>query len=246
MYCFKKDDLLEALKFVRPAPKTGEFYLTDVFSNLFSKNKKIDACVADTSSEVLGVNSQGQLLEAADIIRKRILERFLENGVYIRDAATVFIDATAKIGPQTEIFPFTYIEKNVIVGRNCSLGPFCRLREGAVLKDKVSVGNFTEIKNSFLDEGTLVRHVSYIGDTTIGKNVNIGAGTVIANFDGKKKNKTVIKDRAFIGCDSVLIAPVVIGKNAVVGAGSVVTRNHNVGDGAKVAGVPAREIGRKK
>ncbi|MEK7850049.1 MAG: NTP transferase domain-containing protein [Candidatus Omnitrophota bacterium] len=246
MYCFKKDELLEALKYVKPAANTAEFYLTDVFSWLFSRNRKIDACVVDTSQEVLGVNSQGQLLEAAEILRRRVLERFLEAGVSIADFKTIFIDASVQIGSGTKVLPFTVIEKGVSVGKDCSIGPFCHLRQGAVLKDKVSVGNFTEIKNSYLDEATRVRHVSYIGDTKIGKKVNIGAGTVVANFDGKKKNKTIIKDKAFVGCDTVLIAPVSIGKNAIVGAGSVVTRDHNVPDGALVVGVPAREIKRKK
>ena len=91
-----------------------------------------------------------------------------------------------------------------------------------------------------------MRHVSYIGDTKIGKKVNIGAGTIVANFDGEKKNKTTIKDKAFIGCDTILIAPVSIGKNAIVGAGSVVTKNHNVPDGALVVGVPAREVKKRK
>ncbi len=246
MYCFKKDDLLEALKYVKPAANTAEFYLTDVFSWLFSRNRKIGACVVDTSQEVLGVNSQGQLLEAAEILRRRVLERFLEAGVSIADFKTIFIDASAQIGSGTKVLPFTVIEKGVSVGKDCSIGPFCHLRQGAVLKDKVSVGNFTEIKNSYLDEATRVRHVSYIGDTKIGKKVNIGAGTVVANFDGKNKNKTIIKDKAFVGCDTVLIAPVVIGKNAIVGAGSVVTRGHNVPDGALVVGVPAREIKKRK
>jgi bifunctional UDP-N-acetylglucosamine pyrophosphorylase/glucosamine-1-phosphate N-acetyltransferase len=246
MYCFKKDDLLEALKHVKPAANTAEFYLTDVFSWLFSRNRKIDACVVDASEEVLGVNSQGQLLEAAEILRRRVLERFLEAGVNIADLNTTFIDASAQIGTGTKVFPFTVIDKGVCVGKDCTIGPFCHLRQGAVLKDKVSVGNFTEIKNSYLDESSRVRHVSYIGDTKIGKKVNIGAGTVVANFDGKKKNKTIIKDKAFVGCDTVLIAPVVIGKNAIVGAGSVVTRDHNVPDGALVVGVPAREIKKRK
>lgn len=246
MYCFKKADLLEALKYVKPAANTAEFYLTDAFSWLFSRNRKIDACVVDTSQEVLGVNSQGQLLEAAEILRRRVLERFLEAGVSIADFKTIFIDASAQIGPGTKVLPFTVIDKGVCVGKDCSIGPFCHLRQGSVLKDKVSVGNFTEIKNSYLDESSRVRHVSYIGDTKIGRKVNIGAGTVVANFDGKKKNKTIIKDKAFVGCDTVLIAPVVIGKNAIVGAGSVVTRDHNVPDGALVVGVPAREIKKRK
>jgi bifunctional UDP-N-acetylglucosamine pyrophosphorylase/glucosamine-1-phosphate N-acetyltransferase len=145
-----------------------------------------------------------------------------------------------------EIFPFSVIEKGVLIGKNCSVGPFCHLREGSVLKDKVSIGNFTEIKNSILGESTRIRHISYIGDTTVGKKVNIGAGAVIANFDGRKKHKTVIKEKAFIGCDVVLVAPVVVGKKAVVGAGSVVTRDHNIPDGALVMGVPARIVQKPK
>ncbi len=246
MYCFKKDDLFEALEYVKPFNKSGEFYLTDVVSWLFHKNKKIDACVADSSAEVLGVNSQAELMEASKAIRQRTLACYMENGVNIVDIETTFIDETAEIGPGTKIYPFTFIEKDVVIGKDCSIGPFCHLREGSVFKNNVSVGNFTEIKNSQLEEGVLVRHLSYIGDTRIGKKVNIGAGTVVANFDGKKKNKTVIKDKAFVGCDTVLIAPVVIGKNAVVGAGSVVTRGHNVPDNATVAGVPARVIKRKR
>lgn len=246
MYCFKREDLLEGLEHVKPLNRTGEFYLTDVFSWLFNKNKKIDTCLVDSWQEVVGVNSRLQLLEASEIVRKKILEKFIESGVHIMDLRTTFIDPSVKIGPNTKIFPFTYIEKDVTIGKSCSVGPYCHLREGSVLKDKASVGNFTEIKNSTLEEGTFMRHMSYVGDTKVGRNVNIGAGTVVANFDGKKKNKTVIKDKAFIGCDSVLIAPVVIGKKAIVGAGSVVTRNHNVSDAAVVAGVPAREIKKRK
>ena len=246
MYCFKKDDLLEALEYIRPLNRSGEFYLTDVVSWFFHKNKKIDACVADDYHEVLGVNSQAELMEATEIIRKRILGRFVENDVYVFDFLTTFIHETAKIGPGTQIFPFTFIEKDIVIGRDCSIGPFCHLREGSVLKDKVSIGNFTEIKNSSLGKGTLIRHMSYLGDTKVGRKVNIGAGMVVANFDGKRKHKTVIKERAFIGCDSVLIAPVVVGKNAVVGAGSVVTRDHNVPDGAIVFGVPAKVIKKSK
>ena len=246
MYCFKKDDLLEALEYIRPLNRSGEFYLTDVVSWFFHKNKKIDACVADDYHEVLGVNSQAELMEATEIIRKRILGRFVENDVYVFDFLTTFIHETVKIGPGTQIFPFTFIEKDIVIGRDCSIGPFCHLREGSVLKDKVSIGNFTEIKNSSLGKGTLIRHMCYLGDTKVGRKVNIGAGMVVANFDGKRKHKTVIKERAFIGCDSVLIAPVVVGKNAVVGAGSVVTRDHNVPDGAIVFGVPAKVIKKSK
>jgi len=144
------------------------------------------------------------------------------------------------------VYPFTCIEKNVTVGRRCSLGPFCHLREGSALEDDVSVGNYTEIKNSTLGKGTNMRHVSYLGDTSVGRNVNIGAGTVVANFDGRKKNRTAIGDKAFIGCDAVLIAPVTVGREAVVGAGAVVTHGHNVADRSVVAGVPARPLTKTK
>jgi len=246
MYVFSKADLLEGLGHVRPADKSGEFYLTDVLGWFFQKGRRIDACVAEESEEVLGVNSQMELLTATHVLGRRVLERHMEAGVVLMDATTVFIDATAAIGEGTLVYPFTFIEKNVTIGRRCSVGPFCHLREGAVLEDGVRVGNYTEIKNSRLGRGTKMGHVSYLGDTTVGRNVNIGAGTVVANFDGKRKSRTAIGDRAFIGCDAVLIAPVVVGKDAVVGAGSVVTRHHNVADRSVVAGVPARPLKKTK
>ncbi|HAJ57773.1 MAG TPA: UDP-N-acetylglucosamine pyrophosphorylase [Candidatus Omnitrophica bacterium] len=246
LYCFKREDLLEALGHIKPLNNSGELYLTDAFSWLFNRNKKIVACVTDDYHEVLGVNSQSELMEASEIIRRRILLKHLENGVLVDDFSTVFIAESAIIGAGTRIFPFAYIEDDVAIGSNCKVGPFVRLRCGAVLKDNVRVGNFAEIKNSTFGQGSSMGHLGYIGDTSVGMGVNIGAGVVVANFDGKKKNRTVIGDKAFVGCDSVLVAPVVIGRRAVVGAGSVVTRGHDVADGATVAGVPAKPINKKK
>lgn len=242
MYCFRRSELLKGLDCIDSSNRSREFYLTDVFSYLFNQGEKIVTFSAEEPSEVLGVNSKMELLEAQRLLRRRIIKHFLDKDVDIMDLDTVFIDETAKIGPGTKIYPFTYIEKNVVVGRDCSLGPYCHLRENVVLRSKVSVGNFAEIKNSTLGEGTFMRHMSYLGDTRVGRRVNIGAGSVVANFDGKKKHRTRIEDGAFIGSDAVLIAPVVIGKNAVVGAGSVVTRKHNVASGSVVVGVPAREV----
>lgn len=242
LYCFKRQDLLEALDHVKSLNAAREFYLTDIFSWLFNKGKKIEACVTDDPHEVLGVNSRIELMEAAAIIRKRILIAHVERGVTIDDLSSVFIHETAEISAGTRIRPFTVIEEDVKVGRNCMVGPFAHLRAGTVLKDRARVGNFAEIKSSTLEEGACMGHLGYLGDTSVGRGVNIGAGVVVANFDGKKKNKTVIKDKAFIGCDAVLIAPVSIGKKAVVGAGSVVTRGHNVPDGVTVVGSPARPL----
>lgn len=246
MYCFRREALVEALWHVRPLNKSGEFYLTDVYGWLLGRGHKIEACVAEDSREVLGVNSQEGLAEAGVVLRRRVLARFSESGVLIEDPATTFIDKMARIGAGTRVMPFTYIEKGVSVGRRCVVGPFAHLREGAVLKDGACVGNFAEVKNSTLGEETMMRHVGYLGDTEVGRRVNIGAGCVVANFDGRKKHKTVIKDRAFIGCDAVLVAPVVVGRRAVVGAGAVVTKNHRVPDGATVVGVPAKELKKHK
>lgn len=140
------------------------------------------------------------------------------------------------------IYPFTVVERNVKIGKHCSVGPFTRLREGTRLEDQVMVGNFIEIVRSRLSPKTKARHFGYLGDSRIGRSVNIGAGTVTANFDGKKKNITVIKDNAFIGSDTILVAPVRIGKAAKTGAGTVVTKNKNVGEGQIVVGVPARPL----
>ena len=125
------------------------------------------------------------------------------------------------------------------------MGPFVHLREATHIQDNVEVGNFVEIVRSKLSCGTLVKHFAYLGDSRIGRLVNIGAGTVTANFDGKKKNITVIKDKAFIGSDTVFVAPVEVGKAAKTGAGSVVARHKNIPDGVTVVGVPAKPISSK-
>ena len=123
-----------------------------------------------------------------------------------------------------EIMPFTHIE-NAILESNVNIGPFSRIRPGSFLSRGSKVGNFVEIKKSKVGKNSKINHLSYIGDSFIGKNVNIGAGTITCNYDGKRKNKTKISDGAFIGSNTSLIAPVKIGKNAIVGAGSSITKN---------------------
>lgn len=158
-----------------------------------------------------------------------------------------------EIGPNTiitdsEIGNFTTILSSVLekakVENHVEIGPFARLRPGAHLADHVHMGNFGEIKNSYLAEGVKMGHFSYIGDTQVGKDVNIGCGTITCNYDGKKKNKTIIGDRTFIGSGSMLVAPLKIGEDAYTGAGSVVT--HDVEDKTIVVGVPARLLRKVK
>ena len=136
----------------------------------------------------------------------------------------VVIGKKTKIGNNVEILPFTHIE-NAILESNVNVGPFSRIRPGSFLSKGSRIGNFVEIKKSKLGKNSKVNHLSYVGDATIGENVNIGAGTITCNYDGKRKNKTKILDGAFIGSNTSLIAPIKIGKKAVVGAGSALSKN---------------------
>ena len=119
----------------------------------------------------------------------------------------------------------SWIDPNTKIGKNCKIGPFAHIRHGVTLGNNVKIGNFVEIKNSIIGQGTKINHLSYIGDAQIGENVNIGAGTITCNYDGKRKNKTVIEDNAFIGTNNSLVAPVKIGKGAYTAAGSVITKD---------------------
>tara|TARA_B100000686_G_C16563095_1_gene848837 strand:+ start:62 stop:664 length:603 start_codon:yes stop_codon:yes gene_type:complete len=136
----------------------------------------------------------------------------------------VVIGKKTKIGNNVEILSFTHIE-NATLEANVNVGPFSRIRPGSFLSKGSRVGNFVEVKKSKIGKNSKINHLSYIGDTFIGKNVNVGAGTITCNYDGKRKNKTKILDGAFIGSNTALVAPIQIGKKAIVGAGSALTKN---------------------
>ena len=135
----------------------------------------------------------------------------------------------ARIGAGTVVQPNCVIEQ-AVVGRDCRIGPFARLRPGAAIGDGAHIGNFVEIKQSTVGTGSKVNHLAYVGDTTIGKDVNIGAGTITCNYDGANKHQTVIEDRAFIGSNTALVAPVTIGADATIGAGSVIAKDAPAGE----------------
>ncbi len=240
--CFNKKSLEYALRFIRPNNRKKEYYLTDSIGILYKKGCLMDAVKVSDADEAMGINSREGLAQANKIMRRRINLELMKSGVTIADPDSAFISYGTKIGPDTTIYPFTVIEKNVKIGKHCSVGPFVNLRDGTRIEDGSTVGNFLEIVRSKIGSNTLAKHFGYIGDTHIGKNVNIGAGTVTANFNGKQKNTIIIKDKAFIGSDTVLIAPVKIGKGSVTGAGCVVAKNKNVADGAIVVGIPARPL----
>jgi len=148
----------------------------------------------------------------------------MDNGVTIVDPDNTWIDARAEIGQDTVIEPFTYIHGEVRIGDRCRVGPFAYLRDGTILEDDVVLGVYTEVKNSLLAQGVRARHHSFIGDATVGRNVNIGAGSITANFDGEKVNRTSIGDRCYIGSGAVLIAPLELEDGSNVGAGTVVSQ----------------------
>ena len=177
-----------------------------------------------------------------ELIQKKLRSKFLKQGVKMTSPETIFFSKKTKIGKNVSIEPYVVfigkviLKNNIVVKsfshledvkveNNVSIGPYARLRPGSILSAGVKVGNFVEVKKSKIGKNTKINHLSYIGDAIIGKNVNIGAGTITCNYDGKNKNKTKILDGAFIGSNTALVAPIKIGKNSVVGAGSALTKN---------------------
>ncbi len=238
--CFKKSSLERTLKEVKPNNRKKEYYLTDTIAILNAKKAIIENIEIADINESLGINSCLELSQANCIMQQRINEALMDKGVRIIDPKTAYINYDASIGQDTVIYPFTVIEKNVKIGKQCSIGPFVRLREDTEIKDNATLGNFLEVSRSKVGYGAFIKHFGYIGDSRLGDRANIGAGTVTANFDGKEKQVSVIEDDAFLGCDTVLVAPVKVGKAAKTGAGSVVTKNKDVPAGCTVVGVPAR------
>jgi bifunctional UDP-N-acetylglucosamine pyrophosphorylase/glucosamine-1-phosphate N-acetyltransferase len=244
-YVFDSKKLFEALKKIRKNTAKKEYYLTDVVE-ILAENGSVESVLADNSEEVAGINTKKDLAGLEAILQKRILDRWMEEGVRIRDPKTTFVDVDVKIGQDTMLWPNTVLEQGTIIGRGCSIGPFARIRGGSRVGDGSVIGNFVEVVRSNIGQKTQIKHLSYIGDARVGSFVNIGAGTITANYDGKNKHQTVIKDGAHIGSGTVLIAPVTVGRGATTGAGAVVTKGKNVPDRAVVAGVPAKILKKGK
>ena len=174
--------------------------------------------------------------------QNKLRSKFLKKGVKMYGPETIFFSKDTKIGKNVEIEPYVVIAKNVSIGNNVkilsfshlegvkiennvSVGPYARLRPGTKIKTGSKIGNFVEVKKTTIDKNSKVNHLSYIGDASIGKNVNIGAGTITCNYDGVKKSKTRIKDKVFVGSNTSLVAPVTLNNGSIIGAGSVITKN---------------------
>ncbi|MCL5282092.1 MAG: NTP transferase domain-containing protein [Planctomycetes bacterium] len=225
-YLFNNQVLFGALERVKPDNVKGEYYLTDALAVIIASGCKVIAVTAVRPEEAVGVNSRAQLSVASKIMQHRIQQELMEHGVTIVDPENTWIDARAKIGQDTVIEPFVYIHGEVKIGRDCRIGPFAFLRHGTAIGDDVVLGVFTELKNASLADGVRARHHSYLGDAVIGRNVNVGAGSITANFDGQSVNQTKVGDDCYIGSGAVLIAPLVLPAGANVGAGTVVSQQN--------------------
>ena len=231
--------LFELIDSVDNKNASGEYYLTDIVAIARQKGMTVGV-VECPEAETLGINTRAELAAAEVALQARLRAEALENGVTLAAPDTVFFAADTVIGRDTVIGPnvvfgpgvtiesgaeiraFCHLE-GCHVSRGAKIGPFARLRPGAELAEDVHIGNFVEIKNAILDEGAKVNHLSYIGDADVGAGTNIGAGTITCNYDGVFKHRTVIGKRAFIGSDTMLVAPVTIGDEAMTGSGSVIT-----------------------
>ena len=178
----------------------------------------------------------------SQIIQNKLRNKFLKSGVQMTGPETIFFSNDTKIGKNVIIEPYVVIGKKVKIGNNViiksfshlescrienkvEIGPYARIRPNTILKEGSKIGNFVEVKKSTVGKKSKVNHLSYIGDSQIGKFVNIGAGTITCNYDGIKKSKTKIKDNVFVGSNSSLVAPITINKESIIGAGSVITKN---------------------
>jgi bifunctional UDP-N-acetylglucosamine pyrophosphorylase/glucosamine-1-phosphate N-acetyltransferase len=232
---------LKVLESIGNANSKGEFYLTDAVAIVRELGR--DAVVIETGEdEVRGINTKAQLAEAEQVMQSRLRRAALDAGVTMIAPETVFLAPDTTFGKDVTVEPYVIFGPGVSVGdgavihafshivqatigKNTSVGPYARLRPGTSLGDGARIGNFVETKAAILEAGVKVNHLTYIGDTHIGANANIGAGTITCNYDGFNKHKTQIGEGAFVGSNSSLVAPVKIGKGAYIGSGSVIARD---------------------
>ena len=232
---------LAILERVGERNRKGEFYLTDAVE--IARGMKLNAVAVEVEEdEVRGINTKTQLAEAEAVAQQRLRKAALEAGVTLVAPETVFLSADTKFGKDVLVEPYVVFGEKVKVedgaiihsfshlvgahiGKGASVGPFARLRRGTRLGEGAKIGNFVEAKEATIEAGAKANHLSYIGDTLVGANANVGAGTITCNYDGNAKHRTTIGKDAFIGSNSALVAPVEIGAGAYVGSGSVITEN---------------------
>jgi len=258
IYLFKVETVEQLLPFLTDDNAQQEFYITQLVDLACSRGMRVVAVEEGDATALLGINTPQELVEAEDRLRPQIVDRWIENGVIIRNRDQVRIGPKVTIAPGADItgpaeiyglshlgahtrvashcriedselngcqvHSFSHIQ-GAVIEEECSVGPFARLRPQTHLESRAKVGNFVEIKKSTLGQRSKASHLTYLGDCVIGKDVNIGAGTITCNYDGKNKHQTYIEDNVFIGSNTAMVAPVTIGRASLVGAGSVVTKD---------------------
>ncbi|MGX4601546.1 bifunctional UDP-N-acetylglucosamine diphosphorylase/glucosamine-1-phosphate N-acetyltransferase GlmU [Faecalimicrobium sp. JNUCC 81] len=256
IYCFDGKSLRQALDLLDNNNAQGEYYLTDTIKIMRDKGQKVGAYNGSTIEELMGVNSRVELSKAEEIMRRRINESHMVNGVTIIDINSTYIESDVEIGNDTIVYPgsmlkgntkigsscvigmnssitnstigdYTEVESSTIidstVGENTTVGPYAYLRPKSNIGNNVKIGDFVEVKNATIEDNSKASHLSYIGDAHVGKNVNIGCGVVFVNYDGKNKFKSVVKDGAFVGSNSNLVAPVTVEEKGYIATGSTIT-----------------------
>lgn len=258
IYCFNGKSLRESLDLLDNNNAQGEYYLTDTIYIMRDKGQKVGAYNGSTIEELMGVNSRVELSKAEEIMRRRINESHMVNGVTIIDTNSTYIESDVEIGNDTIIYPGVMLKGNTKIGSNCiiemnssiensiignntevknstiidsvvgentTVGPYAYLRPKSNIGNNVKIGDFVEVKNATIEDNSKASHLSYIGDAHVGKDVNIGCGVVFVNYDGKNKFKSIVKDGAFIGSNSNLVAPVIVDEDGYIATGSTITKD---------------------
>jgi len=243
----RAQDMFALLRRVGNENAQGEYYLPDIVNIAIADGETCAAVTASDPGEVAGINSRAELARAEAQWQDLKREEAMAGGATLRAPETVFFSYDTQVGRDVTIDPnvvfgpgvtiadgahikaFSHLE-GTVVGEGCEVGPYARLRPGAVMEKGSKVGNFVEMKKTVLGEGAKANHLTYLGDAEVGAGANVGAGTITCNYDGYFKYKTTIGERAFIGSNSALVAPVSIGADAIVAAGSTVTRDVGAGE----------------
>jgi bifunctional UDP-N-acetylglucosamine pyrophosphorylase/glucosamine-1-phosphate N-acetyltransferase len=242
VYLFRASLLREGLASLVPNNEQGELYLTDVVGYAVAKGLAVEGLEIDDADECLGINTRKELADATRAMRRRIVERLMDEGVSFVDPDSAYVDADVRIGSDSIIEPGVVITGSSVlgegvhikagcviedsqIGADVKIGPVAHLRPGNTLGAGVAIGNFVEVKNSNLGAGTKAAHLGYIGDADVGEGVNFSCGAIVVNYDGTKKTRSTIGDGAFVGCNVNLVSPVEIGAGAFVAAGSTITKD---------------------
>jgi bifunctional UDP-N-acetylglucosamine pyrophosphorylase/glucosamine-1-phosphate N-acetyltransferase len=240
VYLVDADFLWKALEQVDDRNAQGELYLTDIVKIAVREGRPLDALCLDDAGEALGINTRAELARASAVMRRRVVERLMDDGVTFVDPDAVWLDADVQVGRDSVIEPGVVITGTTRVGERCRIkahtviesseladdvvvGPSAHLRPGSRLESGVRIGNYVEVKNSRLGAGVKADHLSYIGDADVGAGASFGCGAITVNYDWEHKHRTEVGADAFVGCNANLIAPVRIGARGYVAAGSTVT-----------------------